>query len=64
MQKTIQLIPVYNDREYIKLRIPEPDLLVKNASFPYEFLIPADQSLIKDPVPFFLQFASTRLAKK
>lgn len=51
-EKTILLIPVYNDREYLKLRIPEPELLVKNNSFQCELLIPDYRSLIKDSVPF------------
>lgn len=52
MQKTIQLIPVNNDRESLNLRIHEPDPLVKNNSFQVELLIPDDRSLIQDPFPF------------
>lgn len=52
MQKTIQLIPVNNDRESLNLHIPEPDPLVKNNSFQYELLIPGNRSLIQDPFPF------------
>lgn len=51
MQKTIQLIPVYNDRDSFKLRIPEPDPLVKNNSFQHQLLIP-DDPLIQDSIPF------------
>lgn len=51
MQKTIQLIPVYNDRGFFKLRIPEPDPLVKHNSFQHQLLIP-DDPLIQDSIPF------------
>jgi hypothetical protein len=51
MQKTIQLIPVYNDWEYLKLHISEPDSLVKNISFQHEVLFPDDQPLLNVSVP-------------
>jgi len=52
MQKTMQLIPVYNDWEYLKLHIPEPDPLVKINSLHYELLNPYDPPSINDPLPF------------
>jgi hypothetical protein len=51
-EKTILLIPVDNNREYLKLHIPEPDPLVKNNSFRSELLIPGDWFLHNDSVPF------------
>lgn len=49
-EKTILLIPV-NDREYLKLRIPEFDPLIKNKSSQYALLIADDRPLAKDSVP-------------
>ena len=51
-EKTILLTPVDNEGEYLNLRIPEPDPLVKNNSFRYELLIPDDWPLPNDSVPF------------
>ena len=52
MQKTIQLIPVYNNWEYLRLHFPEPAPPVKNNSLQYELRTPSDRSSIKDPLPF------------
>ena len=63
-EKTILLIPVGNNREYLKLRIPEAARLVKNNSIRYELLIPGDWSLLNDSVPFFNQLAPGHRPKK
>lgn len=63
MQKTIQLIPVHNEREDLKLRIPAPDLLIKNNSVQRKWLLPDEASLIKNSFPLFIQRASGHLSK-